>query len=121
METLDNFLKSELNVDLEADEQGEIKPKTVQETLMSSRQRESFTTSLLRDDIVAPNIVYFSRNNAQVRRYRRILIMVLVLLLSLSGMLRFRKFFSSFQHSITTEEKGPGNSHRTARRYRLRL
>ena len=94
METLDNFLKSELDVDLEADKQeGERKQRdnTTSIRMDASRESESFTNSLLRGDVVAPNIVQFAHNNTRIRRLRtrRMCLIVVVLVLSLSGLWRF--------------------------------
>jgi hypothetical protein len=95
MESLDDYFES-LHVDLEADEKEEGRLKTAEETQEARRRSETFTDSILRDDVVAPHIVHFTSTYGVKSRNRKLAVIFLVLVLSVSSLYRFSKLIVPF-------------------------
>jgi hypothetical protein len=113
MEALDEFLRSQnINLDDLRDEEDRLEQKSVaslsssiatpvrilqkaEDEALSRERRNVFTDSLLRDDVMAPNIVHFPLTYNSQRSKRRILrasvLLLLVLGLSIYGFSHFNK------------------------------
>lgn len=101
MDSLDDFLKT-LKVDLEADDD-QNKPTSKEDSVASRQRLETFTDSIIRDDVVAPNIVHFTSRSSVRNQNRRMIMVVIVLILSVSGLRRFSKAYVPFFMKATTE------------------
>lgn len=95
MESLDDFFNT-LNVDLEADDQDRKSSGKPEDNIESHKRLDTFTDSILRDDVVAPNVVHFASSTNFERRNRKFTVVALVLVLSFSGLFRFTKNMVAF-------------------------
>lgn len=105
MDSLDDFLKT-LQVDLESNDEDQ-SVTGIAENLESKKRRETFTDSMLRDDVVAPNIVHFTSAAKVQSQNRKLIVIAVILLLSISGLFRFSKSLVPFfmEATSTVEEK----------------
>lgn len=70
-------------------------------------QRESRMETFLRQDVMAPNIVQFSKTSMASRKSRRILAVAIALTLSASGIYHFSRILSklAFSNTLDIERK----------------
>eukprot|EP00980_Cylindrotheca_fusiformis_P030195 scaffold24531_cov122-Cylindrotheca_fusiformis.AAC.4 len=114
MESLDDFLES-LHVNLEPDGEKESRPTNrIEESQEADRRQETFTDSILRDDFVAPNIVHFTSTYGNKNRNRKLAIIFLVLVFSVSSLYRFSRMvvplFQEVSKSARVKEIESSNS-----------
>lgn len=114
MESLDDFLES-LHVDLESDEREDEVKRSSEATEETHRRLETFTDSILRDDVVAPHIVHFTTYTTSRSRKRKVAIIFLVLALSVSSLFRFSKLILPLFHegsSVIVDKEVDSNDSR---------
>lgn len=106
MDSLDDFLKT-LEVDLESNDGDQTVSGTEADNFESTKRRETFTDSMLRDDVVAPNIVHFTSAANIQSQNRKLILIAVILVLSVSGLFRFSKSVVPFfmEATATVEEK----------------
>lgn len=90
MDSLDDFLKT-LQVDLESNDGDQSLSGAEEDNFESKKRRETFTDSMLRDDVVAPNVVHFTSAATVQSQNRRLVLIAVILVLSVSGLFRFSK------------------------------
>ena len=101
MDELDEILESR-EVDLDFAEEDFVSP------LPTSHRRESqkFAESVLRNEVMGPQIVYFTptyTSNQQRKRGVRIFVLLFAVVLSLYGVFNFRKILSPLSHEATLD------------------
>mmetsp|Transcript_19025 Transcript_19025/g.47096 ORF Transcript_19025/g.47096 Transcript_19025/m.47096 type:complete len:114 (-) Transcript_19025:297-638(-) len=106
MDSLDDFLET-LKVDLESDDGDQsIKSGLEEDNFVSKKRRETFTDSMLRDDVVAPNVVHFTSAASVQSQNRKLIVIALILVLSISGLFRFSKSMVPFFMEATSTVEG---------------
>ncbi|CAJ1940360.1 unnamed protein product [Cylindrotheca closterium] len=110
MDSLDDFLET-LKVDLESDDgDHSIKSGLDEENFVSKKRRETFTDSMLRDDVV--HVVQFTSAASVQSQNRKLMVIGLILILSISGLFRFSKSVVPFFMEATSkveEKQAVGN------------
>jgi hypothetical protein len=89
------------NLDLNFDEQGS--PRLPRNDDVPSERQSKVTESLLRNDIVAPRVVKFSSTYKSKRKFRRLVILVIILVLSISSLSYFSGTVTSFSHEAVLD------------------
>jgi hypothetical protein len=89
------------NLDLNFDEQGA--PRLQRNGDVLSERQSKVTESLLRNDIVAPHVVKFSSTYKSKRKFRRLVIFGIVLVLSISSLSYFSGTVTTFSHEAVLD------------------
>ena len=102
MEQLDAILVDR-HVNLDVDEISDGLTINNQDRRQSERDCEKLTDSLIRNDVVAPNVVKFTQHYSPYKREGRLASLFCVVVLSILGMAHFNKIVKSFSHEATLD------------------